>query len=258
MKSILFQRYLFLIAIVSSIVSCSITPRYHSFGYNVEWKTANHRSTIQTRPKRSSNPANLGADVTHSGAFESNIVQSIHPAFDTISSPSDSVEPVMVKKQTVDPEMRRVKNRIGVTNFLMLADAVSTPLLIRKNRDSDSVGLIIYLLLIAPLIFFSLVFIRFTLGVKRRKLIYQDNLFSVVGRFELQYAYKSAILSLLFSPFIISTPILFAISKHSINYAKKIETNTSFINKESEKINRIYLISGLISLAALLIILVNL
>jgi hypothetical protein len=162
----------FIIVLLSVLIfcGCSITPRYHSFGYNVEWKTANHRSTIQTRPKQSSQPVNLGADVTHFGAFEFNIVQSIHPAFDTISSPSDSVEPVVVKKQTVDPEMRRVNNRIAVTNFLMLADAVSTPLLIRKNRDTASEGFIIYTLLIAPLIFLLLLFRRIALGTKRRRL----------------------------------------------------------------------------------------
>lgn len=70
----------------------------------------------------------------------------------------------------MDPEMRRVNNRIGVTNFLLLADAVSTPMLIRKNRDTDSVGFIIYTLLIAPFIFLLLLFSRIALGRKRKKL----------------------------------------------------------------------------------------
>jgi hypothetical protein len=46
-------------------------------------------------------------------------------------------------------------------------------------------------------------------------------------------------------------------TKRSLKYIKKIESNISFVNKESKKINRIYFISGLISLTMLLIILVN-
>ncbi len=170
MKSLLLKRILLIIFVVGFLSGCSITPRYHSFGYNVEWKTANHRSTKLAKPKRSSPPANFGAHVTNSVEFESNILRTNHPAIDTGSTPSDSVEPNVVKKQTMDPEMRRVNSRIGVTNFLLLADAVSTPLLIRKNRDTDSVGFIIYTLLIAPFIFLLLLIRRIALGRKRKKL----------------------------------------------------------------------------------------
>jgi hypothetical protein len=257
MKSLLLKRFLMLIFIVAILSSCSITPRYHSFGYHLEWKSPNHHSTMQVRSNRSSLSAKLGADVTISGAFEPNFPQSIDAHIDTGSSPSDSVDTTVVKKKNVDPKMRRVNNRIGVTNFLMLADAVSTPLIIRANRDTDSVGLIIYILLIAPLIFFLLLINRIALGVKRRKLKYDNNLNSRRASVELQYCYSTAILSLVFSPLLITTPVLFAMTKRSLKYIKKIESNISFVNKESKKINRIYFISGLISLTMLLIILVN-
>lgn len=257
MKSLPLRRLLLLIFIVTIISSCSITPRYHSFGYHLEWKSPNHHSTTQVRSKRSSQSANLGADATHSRAFEPNFSQSIDTHTDTGSSPSDSVESVVVKKQTVDPEMRRINNRIGVTNFFMLADAVSTPLLIRKNRDNESVGFIIYVLLIAPLIFLLLLIRRIALGVKRRKLKYDNNLSSRRASMELQYCYETAILTLVFSPFVITTPVLFALAKRSMNYVKKIESNISFVNKESKKINRMYVVSTLISLTMLLIILLN-
>lgn len=164
------KNFIFALLLGLIFCGCSITPRYHSFGYHLEWKTPNQHSTTQVRSKRSSQPAYLGADATHSGAFEPNFSQSIDTHTDTGSSPSDSVESVVVKKQTVDPEMRRVNNRIGVTNFLMLADAISTPLLIRNNRDTGSEGFLIYTLLIAPLIFFLLLFRRIALGIKRRRL----------------------------------------------------------------------------------------
>ena len=37
--NITMNRILFIFFLIGSLSSCSITPRYHSFGYNVEWKT---------------------------------------------------------------------------------------------------------------------------------------------------------------------------------------------------------------------------
>jgi hypothetical protein len=44
------NRILIIFFLIGSLTSCSITPRYHSFGYNVEWKT---RGTQPTKPSAS-------------------------------------------------------------------------------------------------------------------------------------------------------------------------------------------------------------
>ena len=44
------NRILIIFFLIGSLSSCSITPRYHSFGYNVEWKT---RGTQRTKPTAS-------------------------------------------------------------------------------------------------------------------------------------------------------------------------------------------------------------
>ncbi len=44
------NRILIIFFLIGSLSSCSITPRYHSFGYNVEWKS---RIAQQTKPSAS-------------------------------------------------------------------------------------------------------------------------------------------------------------------------------------------------------------
>ena len=283
MKSLLLKRFLLLIFIVAILSSCSITPRYHSFGYHLEWKS---RIAQQTKPSASplsneSQKRSQGETVEIEQAAhhpftqpqtpiekQENYRQEIGNTFGTINMrlglelqsdtqnlETDSIKPRVVKKENKHPDLQRVNNKIWATNVILLADAISTPLLIRNNRDNETYGFIIYVLLVAPLIFVLVLWNRIRLGVKRRKLRYMANMSDKIAMYNLRLAYDSAIWSVILAPLIITTPLLYFIMKQIFKAIEKREPNNPFVQRENRKINRLYILSAIVSLASLILFL---
>ena len=276
-------RILIIFFLISSLSSCSITPRYHSFGYNVEWKS---RIAQQTKPSASplsneSQKRSQGETVEIEQAAhhpftqpqtpiekQENYRQEIGNTFGTINMrlglelqsdtqnlETDSIKPRVVKKENKHPDLQRVNNKIWATNIILLADAISTPLLIRNNRDNETYGFIIYVLLVAPLIFFLVLANRIWLGVKRRKLRYMANMSNKIAIDILQVASDGAIWSVIFAPLVFTTPLLYYIMKQNFKAIEQREPNNPFVQRENRRINRLYIISTIISLATLILFL---
>ena len=277
------NRILIIFFLIGSLSSCSITPRYHSFGYNVEWKT---RVAQRTKPSASplsaeSQKESLGErfeieELAHHPFTKSqapiekqeNHRQEIEKTFgtthkilvlelqsDTQNLETDSIKPRVIKKENKHPDLQRVNNKIWATNIILLADAISTPLLIRNNRDNETYGFIIYVLLVAPLIFVLVLWNRIRLGVKRRKLRYMANMSDKIAIYNLRLAYDSAIWSVILAPLFITTPLLYFIMKQIFKAVEKREPNNPFVQRENRKINRLYILSAIISLATPILIL---
>ena len=272
----------FLLAILA-LSSCSITPRYHSFGYNVEWKTRVAQRTKPTTSPLSAESQKLSQgdciEITETAhrpltkrqasiEKQGNYREEIQKTFGTIHKrlglelqsntqnlETDSIKPRVVKKENKHPDLQRVNNKIWATNVILLADAISTPLLIRNNRDNETYGFIIYVLLVAPLIFFLVLANRIWLGVKRRKLRYMANMSDKIAIDILQVASDGAIWSVIFAPLVFTTPLLYYIMKQNFKAIEQREPNNPFVQRENRRINRLYIISTIISLATLILFL---
>ena len=273
--------YYFLVTLF--FTSCSITPRYHSFGYNVEWKTRVAQRTKPTTSPLSAESQKLSqgdcieitetahrpltkrqASIEKQGNYREEIQKTfgtIHKRLglelqsDTQNLETDSIKPRVVKKENKHPDLQRVNNKIWATNVILLADAISTPLLIRNNRDNETYGFIIYVLLVAPLIFFLVLANRIWLGVKRRKLRYMANMSDKIAIDILQVASDGAIWSVIFAPLVFTTPLLYYIMKQNFKAIEQREPNNPFVQRENRRINRLYIISTIISLATLILFL---
>ena len=281
--NITMNRILFIFFLIGSLSSCSITPRYHSFGYNVEWKT---RVAQRAKPtayplsaesqKRSQGDCIEITETAHrpltkrqaSIEKQDNYRQEIGNTFGTINMrlglelqsdtqnlETDSIKPRVVKKENKHPDLQRVNNKIWATNLILLTDAISTPLLIRNNRDNETYGFIIYVLLVAPLIFFLVLANRIWLGVKRRNLRYMANMSDKIAIDILQVASDGAIWSVIFAPLVFTTPLLYYIMKQNFKAIEQREPNNPFVQRENRRINRLYIISTIISLATLILFL---
>ena len=273
--------YFFLVTLF--FTSCSITPRYHSFGYNVEWKTRVAQRTKPTTSPLSAESQKLSqgdcieitetahrpltkrqASIEKQGNYREEIQKTfgtIHKRLglelqsDTQNLETDSIKPRVVKKENKHPDLQRVNSKIWATNVILLADAISTPLLIRNNRDNETYGFIIYVLLVAPLIFFLVLANRIWLGVKRRKLRYMANMSDKIAIDILQVASDGAIWSVIFAPLVFTTPLLYYIMKQNFKAIEQREPNNPFVQRENRRINRLYIISTIISLATLILFL---
>ncbi len=273
--------YYFLVTLF--FTSCSITPRYHSFGYNVDWKTRIAQRTKPTTSPLSAESQKLSQgdciEITETAhrpltkrqasiEKQGNYREEIQKTFGTIHKrlglelqsntqnlETDSIKPRVVKKENKHPDLQRVNNKIWANNVILLADAISTPLLIRNNRDNETYGFIIYVLLVAPLIFFLVLANRIWLGVKRRKLRYMANMSDKIAIDILQVASDGAIWSVIFAPLVFTTPLLYYIMKQNFKAIEQREPNNPFVQRENRRINRLYIISTIISLATLILFL---
>ena len=281
--NITMNRILFIFFLIGSLSSCSITPRYHSFGYNVDWKTRIAQRTKPTTSPLSAESQKLSQgdciEITETAhrpltkrqasiEKQGNYHEEIQKTFGTIHKrlglelqsntqnlETDSIKPRVVKKENKHPDLQRVNNKIWATNVILLADAISTPLLIRNNRDNETYGFIIYVLLVAPLIFFLVLANRIWLGVKRRKLRYMANMSDKIAIDILQVASDGAIWSVIFAPLVFTTPLLYYIMKQNFKAIEQREPNNPFVQRENRRINRLYIISTIISLATLILFL---
>ena len=171
----------FLITLYTGLIfcGCSITPRYHSFGYNVEWKTR-----VAQRTKPSASP--LSAESQKRSHFNRNEITreenrseiAITRSFteekklqiDTIRKNDHSLS-AQIASDTSEKseEQKKIDRRIKVTNRLILGDLISIPLAASTDVEQNLNGLIYIILIAIPLLIF-LLFARMSQGIKRRRL----------------------------------------------------------------------------------------
>ena len=263
-----------LISLSILIQSCSVQQRRYTGGLSIQWPSvgkSQQKSTVGSLPSKVTNKQAAHHPFTQPQTpieKQENYRQEIGNTFGTINMrlglelqsdtqnlETDSIKPRVVKKENKHPDLQRVNNKIWATNIILLADAISTPLLIRNNRDNETYGFIIYVLLVAPLIFFLVLANRIWLGAKRRKLRYMANMSDKIAIDILQVASDGAIWSVIFAPLVFTTPLLYYIMKQNFKAIEQREPNNPFVQRENRRINRLYIISTIISLATLILFL---
>jgi len=160
---------------------CSITPRYHSFGYNVEWKTRGttraktsaspiqHRCESQKRSDLDRN-AITGEENRSETAKTGSFKEENRFLIDTIRKTEFSI-PVRIALDTAVKSVKKKKmdRNIKLTNALLMGDLISMPLVLGLTNGEDFIG-IIYVLLIAFPLLIILLIARIIQGIRRRRL----------------------------------------------------------------------------------------
>jgi uncharacterized membrane protein len=171
----------FLIALLTGLIfcGCSITPRYHSFGYNVEWKTrgtAHEKVTPTDLPSESQKRYNHNRNEITREENRSEIAKTRSFTeekklqIDTIRK-NDISRLAQIASDTSEKteEQKKIDRRIKVTNRLILGDLISIPLAAATDVEQNLNGLIYIIFIAIPLLIF-LLFARMSQGIKRRRL----------------------------------------------------------------------------------------
>ena len=169
----------FIIALLSGLIfcGCSITPRYHSFGYNVEWKTRSKTrakssaSTLSAKSqKRSHHDRNeiVGAVNSIESAKPVSSTEEKKVQFDTIRKNDISI-PARIALDTTEKSVKKKKidRNIKITNILLLGDLISIPLGLGLTTESDWTGIIYVLLIAFPLLIILLIARSIQRGIRR-------------------------------------------------------------------------------------------
>lgn len=173
------------IALVSALLfsGCSITPRYHSFGYNVEWKIRN-----TTRAKLSTSP--ISAESQKQSQFNRTEITRDEHCNETAKTMSFKEEkrllidtmrktefsiPERIALDTAEKSVKKkiMDRKIKVTNALLMGDLISMPLVLGLTNGEDFIG-IIYVLLVAFPLLIILLIARIIQGIRRRRLKNKD------------------------------------------------------------------------------------
>ena len=173
----------FLIALLTGLIfsGCSITPRYHSFGYKVEWKTLG-----TNQAKSSASPTHLPSESQKRYHLDRNEITGQENRSETVKTrsfkekkrlPIDTIRkndifiPAQIALDTSEKseEQKKLARRIKVTNRLLMGDLISIPLAAATDVEQNLNGLIYIILIAIPLLIYLLV-ARISQGIKRRNL----------------------------------------------------------------------------------------
>lgn len=255
----------FLLAILA-LSSCSITPRYHSFGYNVEWKTrvaqrtkpttsplsaeSQKRSQIEARefvPSHQSKPNTEGTKILP--LWSSNKADTVPKTeYGTLpKTAAASIESDSAKQQlkSAIAKNKRISRR---TNFAIIGDALTIPLSLWLDMNvfsSDGITALLYSILIAIPVLMLLLLMRLFQGVQKRSLEKIDKGQTPKAIKKIEAAQIWAILALVTS-FTVFSPILFGIiSTVLFAQAKALGVDAEYYKKK-RRITRIIYIASLI------------
>ena len=169
----------FIIALLSGLIfcGCSITPRYHSFGYNVEWKTRSKTrakssaSTLSAKSqKRSHHDRNeiVGAVNSIESAKPVSSTEEKKVQFDTIRKNDISI-PARIALDTTEKSVKKKKidRNIKITNILILGDLI-IPLGLGLTADPEEWGIVFVILIAFPLLIILLI-ARSIQEIRRRR-----------------------------------------------------------------------------------------
>ena len=254
----------FLLAILA-LSSCSITPRYHSFGYNVEWKTrvaqrtkpattplsaeSQKRSQIEARefvPSHQSKPNTQSTTILP--LWSSNKADTVPKTeYDTIKTAIASFE-LESAKQRIDSAITKNKRISRRTNYAIIGDALSIPLSLWLDMNvfsSDGITALIYSVLLAIPVLIVLLLMRLFQGVQKRSLEKIDKGQTPKAIKKIEAAQIWAILALVTSFTAFSTILFGIISTVLFAQAKALGVDAEYYKKK-RRITRIIYIASLI------------
>jgi hypothetical protein len=256
--------YFFLVALF--FTSCSITPRYHSFGYNVEWKSpiaqqtkpsasplsdeSQKRSRVEARefvPSHQSKP--ITQSTTILPLWSSQKADTV-PAGQVDTLPKTEVASVELdsSKQRIAKALAKNKRISRRTNYAIIGDALTIPLSLWLDINvfrNDGITALVYSVLLAIPVLIVLLLMRLFQGAQKRSLKKIDKAQTPKAIKKIEAAQIWAILALVTS-FTVFSPILFGIiSTVLFAQAKALGVDAEYYTKK-RRITRIIYIASLI------------
>ena len=263
----------FLLAILA-LSSCSITPRYHSFGYNVEWKTrvaqrtkpattplsaeSQKRSQIEARefvPSHQSKPNTEGTKIFP--LWSSQKADTV-PAGQVDTLPKTEVASVELDsaKQQLKSAIAKNKRISRRTNFAIIGDALTIPLSLWLDMNvfsSDGITALLYSVLLAIPVLIVLLLMRLFQGAKKRSLEKIDKGQTPKAIKKIEAAQIWAILALVTS-FTVFSPILFGIiSTVLFAQAKALGVDAEYYTKKRRITRSIYAFASILPITIMII-----
>ena len=257
----------FLLAILA-LSSCSITPRYHSFGYNVEWKTrvaqrtkpattplsaeSQKRSQIEARefvPSHQSKPNTEGTKILP--LWSSNKTE-----YDTLPKTAVASVELDSAKQQLKSAIAKNKRISRRTNFAIIGDALTIPLSLWLDMNvfsSDGITALLYSVLLAIPVLIVLLLMRLFQGAKKRSLEKIDKGQTPKAIKKIEAAQIWAILALVTS-FTGLSPILFGIiSTVLFAQAKALGVDAEYYTKKRRITRSIYAFASILPITIMII-----
>lgn len=268
------NRILFIFFLIGSLSSCSITPRYHSFGYNVDWKTriaqrtkpattplsaeSQKRSQIEARefvPSHQSKPNTEGTKILP--LWSSNKADTVPKTeYGTLpKTAAASIESDSAKQQlkSAIAKNKRISRR---TNIAIIGDALTIPLSLWLDMNvfsSDGITALIYSVLLAIPVLIVLLLMRLFQGVQKRSLTKIDKGKTPKAIKKIEAAQIWAILALLTS-FTGISPILFGIiSTVLFAQAKALGVDAEYYKKKRRITRSIYAFASILPITIMII-----
>ena len=246
--------------------SCSITPRYHSFGYKVEWKSpiaqqtkpsasplsneSQKRSRVESRefvPSHQSKP--ITQSTTILPLWSSQKADTVPPGqVDTLPKTVVASVELDSTKQRIAKALAKNKRISKRTNCAIIGDALTIPLSLWLDMNvfsSDGITALLYSVLLAIPVLIVLLLMRLFQGAKKRSLEKIDKGQTPKAIKKIEAAQIWAILALVTS-FTVFSPILFGIiSTVLFAQAKALGVDAEYYTKK-RRITRIIYIASLI------------
>ena len=264
--------YFFLVALF--FTSCSITPRYHSFGYNVEWKTrgtqptkrsasplsteSQKRSQVEARefvPSHQSKPINQSTTILPQ--WSSQKADTV-PAGQVDTFPKTVLASVELDstKQRIAKALAKNKRISRRTNCAIIGDALTIPLSLWLDINvfqNDGITALVYSVLLAIPVLIVLLLMRLFQGVQKRSLTKIDKGKIPKAIKKIEAAQIWAILALVTS-FTFFSPILFGIiSTILFAQAKALGVDAEYYTKKRRITRSIYAFASILPITIMII-----
>lgn len=263
--------YYFLVTLF--FTSCSITPRYHSFGYNVEWKTrvaqrakptayplsaeSQKRSQVEARefiPSHQSKPNTQSTTILP--LWSSNKADTVPKTeYDTIKTAIASFE-LDSAKQRIDSAITKNKRISRRTNYAIIGDALSIPLSLWLDMNvfsSDGITALIYSVLLAIPVLIVLLLMRLFQGVQKRSLTKIDKGKTPKAIKKIEAAQIWAILALVTSFTVFFTILFGIISTVLFAQAKALGVDAEYYKKKRRITRSIYAFASILPITIMII-----
>jgi hypothetical protein len=266
----------FLIALFTGLIfsGCSITPRYHSFGYNVEWKTR-----VAQRSKPSASPLSTESQkrsrvearefvASHQSKpnTQSTTILQLRPSQKADTVPAGQVD-TLPKNVLASLELDSTKQRIAEalaknkrisrrTNYAIIGDALTIPLSLWLDLNvlsGDGITALLYSVLIAIPVLIVLLLMRLFQGVQKRSLINMDKGQRPRAVKKIEAAQVWAILALITSFTVLSTILFGIISTILFAQAEELGVDKEYYKKKRRITRTIYAFASIFPITIMII-----
>lgn len=268
----------FAAVLLTVISSCSITPRYHSFGYNVEWKTPTAQRTKPTTSPRSAEAQeqSLGeakanfkslqntpiAEKTLTRTISTDVIADTVPAVkvDTLPQTVATTMASDTVKQQLKSDIAKNKQNIRRSNRAIIVDALTIPLSILIDELfywGDGFLALVYSILIAIPLLVILLLVRLFRGAKKRILQNIEKGQTPKSVKKIEAAQIWAILALATS-FTMVSPLLFnIISRALFSRAKTLGADSEYYKKKRRSTRILYNLAYIASTVIFMVTIFN-